>query len=297
MKTKHIIYFLFAFSLFNINAQTPEHKWVNKIPEENKRENLWHKTYYSKIHKTKIGYNIYLPKGYYNKKNKNRKYPVIYFFHGGNPGNESRNGYHNYITPKNEIDALTPMIYVWNNGGKNESHYNFPKLNSYPETSFIEELIPHIDKTYRTIPDRSARGIQGHSMGGRAVARYIFKYPELFSVGVSIAGNHFAEKKNSENHDQFQPGDNSWDLAKNYVKTPENLIKLHVYVGAKDRNFESNVAWSAYLRTLGIHHSFTSIEGLKHREVKQMMEQIGIKTIHYMFYQNFKETIDKFNLK
>ena len=33
---------------------------------------------------------------------------------------------------------------------------------------FINELIPHIDSTYRTIADRSGRGIEGFSQGARS---------------------------------------------------------------------------------------------------------------------------------
>ena len=33
-------------------------------------------------------------------------------------------------------------------------------------TGFIEDLIPHVDETYRTIPEREGRALQGFSMGG-----------------------------------------------------------------------------------------------------------------------------------
>lgn len=282
-----------------LQAQTSEHKWVNEMPQ-NDLNNLIHLTYYSKIHQTAIGYTIALPQGYEQKKNANKRYPVVYFLHGGNPGNETRTGYCNFIKPMNEIDSLAPMIYVWNNGGKNKSHYDFPQFNSYAESSFITELIPYIDSIYRTIPDRMARGLQGYSMGGRAAARYIFKYPDLFSVSVSMAGGHQWEKENSDkngNNGEYQPTDNSWDLAKMYNENPAYPIKLHVFVGSEDMNYEANVGWTNYLKELRIHHSFTVIEGLNHGELSRMLEQLGPKTIHFMFYQNFKDTIEKYNKK
>ena len=190
------------------------------------------------------------------------------------------------------------MIYVWNNGGKHRSHYDFPQFNSYAESSFIKELIPHIDSVYRTIPDRMARGLQGYSMGGRAAARYIFKYSHLFSMSVSMAGGHQWEKENSDNkgnNGEYKPIDNSWDLAKLYKETPVYPIKLHVFVGSEDMNYKANVAWTNYLKELKIQHSFTVIEGLNHGEDKKMIEQLGSMTIHFMFYQNFKEAIEKFN--
>lgn len=143
-----------------------------------------------------------------------------------------------------------------------------------------------------------ARGLQGYSMGGRAAARYVFKYPDLFSVSVSMAGGHQWEKENSDkkgNNREYQPTDNSWDLAKRYNINPVYSIKLYVFVGTEDMNYEANVAWTTYLKELGIHHSFTTIEGLNHGDIHKMMEQLGPKTIHYMFYQNFKDTIEKYN--
>src|SRR4051812_39755127 len=47
-------------------------------------------------------------------------------------------------------------------------------------TGFIKELIPHIDKNYRTIASRKGRAVEGFSQGGRGAARYMFKYPKLY---------------------------------------------------------------------------------------------------------------------
>jgi enterochelin esterase-like enzyme len=294
MKKIALSILFFVIGSIILNAQRTDHKWVNEVPSEKLGE-LIHETYYSKIHQTEIGYSIALPSGYSNEKNANKQYPVIYFLHGGNPGNENRTWYYNFI----KSDSLTPMIYVWNNGGKHKSHYDFPQFKSYAESSFIQELIPYIDSTYRTISDRTARGLQGYSMGGRAAARYIFKFPELFSVSVSMAGGHQWEKENSDkkgNNGEYKPNDNSWDLANIYADNPDNpLIKLFVIVGMDDRNYESNVAWSSHLNNLGIHHSLTSVQGANHGDDSKIMKQIGPKTIHYIFYQNFIDAIYKYN--
>lgn len=288
---------VFAIGSVVIIALNPDHKWINNVSSEYPDE-LLHKTFYSNIHQTEIGYSISLPPGYSDKKNSNRKYPVVYFLHGGNPGNESKTGYYRFVRPTDQIDSLTSMIYVWNNGGKHKSHYDFPQYKSYAESSFINELIPFIDSSYRTIPDRMARGIQGYSMGGRAAARYIFKYPELFSVSVSMAGGHQWEKENSDNkgnNGEYKQNDNSWDLASMYSENPNPSVKLFVFVGTDDRNFESNIAWSSHLNSLGIHHSLTTVQGVSHSQFPKLMEQIGGKTIHSIFTQNFKKTIDKYN--
>ncbi len=50
------------------------------------------------------------------------------------------------------------------------------------EAFIAEDLVAYIDNHYRTIADRSARGLAGHSMGGYGTMRIGMKYPEAFSV-------------------------------------------------------------------------------------------------------------------
>ena len=54
-------------------------------PPEKIPVNITHKTFYSKLYKHKIGYNIYLPHDY---EESGDKYPVLYHLHGWT-GNES----------------------------------------------------------------------------------------------------------------------------------------------------------------------------------------------------------------
>ncbi|MCK5368204.1 MAG: prolyl oligopeptidase family serine peptidase [Cyclobacteriaceae bacterium] len=294
MNTKLLTSLFLVICLSGLNVKSQEHKWINYFPEEN-GDGLLHRTYYSNIHDTMIGYTIALPMNYFKKENSDTKYPVVYCLHGGNPGNESQIlWYQHLVKPIIEDYSAPPMIYVWNNGGKYKSHYDFPQKDSYAESTFIKELIPHIDSTYRTIQNRIARGLMGYSMGGRAAARYIFKFPELFSISVAIAGGHQWEKENSitnGNNGEYQPTDNSWDLAKKYAKNQNPQIKLFVLVGSNDMNYEANISWTEYLRKLGIHHSITIVEGVKHREVDKLFNQLGLETLHYILYQNFKSTI------
>jgi S-formylglutathione hydrolase FrmB len=50
------------------------------------------------------------------------------------------------------------------------------------ETFIAEDLVNYIDSHYRTIPERGARGLAGHSMGGYGTVRIGMKRPEAFSV-------------------------------------------------------------------------------------------------------------------
>lgn len=129
-------------------------------------------------------YLIYLPKDYSVS---NKRYPVIYWLHGGN-GNSRQGGWmcqkmheamHNGDMPQTIVVFVQGLPIGW---------YNNSKDGTMPvEDVIIKDLIPHIDATYRTINDRKARGIDGMSMGGYGSLHLGFKYPELFGVVSSIA--------------------------------------------------------------------------------------------------------------
>jgi hypothetical protein len=46
----------------------------------------------------------------------------------------------------------------------------------------IRELVPHIDATYRTIPNRDSRGILGDAVGGYGAIRFGMQYPNIFGT-------------------------------------------------------------------------------------------------------------------
>jgi len=59
--------------------------------------------------------------------------------------------------------------------------------NKY-ETYVIDELIPDVQRRYRTVETRAGRGIAGLSMGGYGALKFGVKHPELFAFTGSISG-------------------------------------------------------------------------------------------------------------
>ena len=115
-----VVVILFFFNSISLNAQNQGHKWINNFLDEDV-DGLLHRNYYSEIQQTRIGYTIALPKDYFNEKNADTKYPVIYCLHGGAPGNESQIlWYKELVKPIVEKSSTPPMIYVWNNGRRSE---------------------------------------------------------------------------------------------------------------------------------------------------------------------------------
>lgn len=264
--------------------QEPEFSWVNPLPDSaNKR--LRHATFYSLSMEVDVGYNIYLPPGYDDVENQSRRYPVVYYLHGWRLGRESRSIYMaEYFDRWITSGDIPPRIYVFPHGGK-YSHYDYG--DSLGETAFVRELIPHIDRTYRTIAERNGRGLEGFSMGGRGTARDMFKYPELFCSAVPIGGGHQWEKSNSDVYGDgpddisIDPTNNSWDLARDYANRDSGHdVAILVAVGTIDRNYEANLDWMAHLDSLGVSYSKVVVEGAGH-EVAELYEALGSKIMRF----------------
>jgi endo-1,4-beta-xylanase len=267
-------------------------KWVNEFPK-NKNPGLRHATFKSESNGVEVGYCIYLPPGYDVADNKSRRYPVVYWLHGGRPGSETK-----VISLTPHFDEarkkghVPPMIYVFPNGGI-VSHYDYPKLKSFGETAFIKELIPHIDKTYRTVASREGRAIEGFSQGGRGTARYMFKYPDLFCSAAPMGGGHQHEKRISENNGdegmyQFEAKNNTWDLARKYAAESKRTVRILVVVGDKDMNYQANLDWMDHLKSLKIPFEKRIIEGVPHN-TGMVYQKAGLEIMKF-HADNFKKS-------
>jgi S-formylglutathione hydrolase FrmB len=73
--------------------------------------------------------------------------------------------------------------------GPTSYYFDSPLLDSVQyETYITAELIPEIDKKYRTLNQKEARAITGLSMGGHGAITLSAKHPELFAVAGSMSG-------------------------------------------------------------------------------------------------------------
>ena len=52
---------------------------------------------------------------------------------------------------------------------------------------FVQELVPHVDKSFRTVADREHRALTGYSMGGFGAMVLAEKHPELFSCSAPLS--------------------------------------------------------------------------------------------------------------
>jgi S-formylglutathione hydrolase FrmB len=129
---------------------------------------------------------IYLPPSY--ERERGRRYPVVYLLHGytgtdlGYFGPGGRR-LHAIADRLFDSRAVPEMILVMPNcmnvfGG---CMYASSVTTGDWETYIAEDLVSYMDRNYRTIPTRDARGLAGHSMGGFGTIRIAMKRPDVFS--------------------------------------------------------------------------------------------------------------------
>ena len=263
-------------------------RWVNPLKQQ--YPGVSHHTFKSGSMKVDVGYCIYLPPSYKSSK---QRFPVVYYLHGGRPGSELKSVRLAPIIHKHmQSGKVSESIYVFVNGGP-VSHYNMPKRkDSMGEDVFIKELIPHVDATYRTIADRSGRGLEGFSQGGRGTTRIMFKHPHLFCSAAPGGAGHATEKRISEENGKengsliFEPGYNTYDLARKYAKNPQPPLRILIHAGTKGFNYENNLAFMEFLKTLKIPFDKLIVQDVPHSGMV-IYQQQGLELIKF-HADNFK---------
>ncbi|HZY25157.1 MAG TPA: alpha/beta hydrolase-fold protein [Bacteroidales bacterium] len=134
---------------------------------------------------------VYTPPSYY--KDKSERYPVLYLQHGWGEDETawSNQGHANLIMDNLIAEGkIKPFIIVMTYGMTNE--VKFGKLKEFDITPFqtvlVDELIPYIDASFRTLADQTHRAMAGLSMGGMETHTITLNKPEVFSYWALLSG-------------------------------------------------------------------------------------------------------------
>ncbi len=138
----------------------------------------------SKLMGREMPFRVIVPMGYSDAANSAKRYPVIFLLHGLTGSHRNWTD----LAKLTEYAKVSGAIIVtpegengwYTDGATNEKD----KYESY----IIKEVIPEIDKRFRTIADRKNRVIAGLSMGGYGAVKFGLKYPEMFSLVGSFSG-------------------------------------------------------------------------------------------------------------
>ena len=169
---------------------------------------------------------VFLPPSY--AKDKRRKYPVVYALHGYSIGAEQWT--HEIHVPQTIEGAFSQgakeMIVVLPDSKTvhNGSMYSSSVTTGDFETFISHDLVVYIDAHYRTIPNRTSRGLVGHSMGGYGATRIGMKHSDVFGSLYIMSPCCLSAREAGPT-----------DLAKSLeaVKTPEESAKLSFFARAQ----------------------------------------------------------------
>ena len=132
-------------------------------------------------------FRIYLPPCYDEKKD--QRYPVLYLLHGQTYTDDQwiRLGVVSVTDQLILSGASIPFIIVF----PDDRYWNSPAGPGFGRR-LVDELIPYIDNTYRTFPDRNHRAIGGMSRGAGWALRLGLTHWDLFeTIGLhSLAASH-----------------------------------------------------------------------------------------------------------
>jgi endo-1,4-beta-xylanase len=263
---------LVLLSTSDIFAQpaAPPANWLE--PDKSEPAGTHYRTFSSALAGSDVSYLIYLPPTYESQPA--ARFPVVYWLHGlgGNPLRGA--AFVQQLDAAIRAERAPAMIAVLVNGMR-DSFYCDSKDGQWPiESVIIKELIPHIDKTYRTFARREMRGVEGYSMGGYGAAHLGFKYPDVFGIVGIMAGALFDFDAPGGRSNVFEK---MFGSDKDYAKAnnPSKLVRqnadairgrttIRIAVGDQDQLQPRNQALHELLDQLKIPHEYTIVAGVGH---------------------------------
>jgi len=144
--------------------------------------------YWSDINGLERHINVYVPAEY--EQNPEKKYPVLYLVHGWG---EDENGWSNQGHMAHIMDGLiasgkaVPMIVVMPSGDI-KTNPDVRQASGDVTEIFAKNLVPYIDKTFRTFTDKEHRAMAGLSRGGFQTCMTVFNNMEMFAWMGTFSG-------------------------------------------------------------------------------------------------------------
>ena len=184
--------------------------------------------YWSEINGLERHINVYVPAEYENQTSK--KYPVLYLVHGWG---EDENGWSIQGHMANIMDGLieagkaVPMIVVMPSGDI-KTNSDVREASGNITDIYIKDLIPFIEKTFRTYTDKQNRAMAGLSRGGFQTCLTVFNNMDKFGWMGTFSG--FFIRPDSKVEDAFN------GIFKDADAFNKQMNLLFISTGTEERN-------------------------------------------------------------
>jgi len=240
-----------AFAQGRQLSSPEEWEWVDSKTVEG----CVHGSLKSSSMKREIGYNVYLPPAYMTEPKE--RFPVVYYLHGAGGTEASAISFTWAVRQAIKDKAIEDVIYVFPNGGRYSGYRDWDDGSVMAETWIIKELIPHIDKTYRTIESRGGRALCGWSMGGGGSLRFVTKYPDMFCAAATMAASLGRRNKPDS------PNIAAAHLEEN-IEAIRGKTGFWLVVGEADSLQKGNKEFVKKLVELNVDHTFQTVPEVGH---------------------------------
>ena len=202
-----------------------------------------------------------------NYKKSKKKFPVVYLLHGYS-GN-----YATWVKSFKEVSQQVDrygFIAIGVDGNYSSWYFNSPIDPTFKyETYIIDELVPFIDKKYKTIASREGRAISGLSMGGHGSLYLSLKHQDVFGAAGSMSGGvdirPFSEKWNIKKRlGAINDFPDNWEknTVVNLIELNQNNnLKLIIDCGVDDFFIDVNRELHQKMLALKIDHDYIERPG------------------------------------
>jgi enterochelin esterase-like enzyme len=266
-------------------APRPPASWLD--PDKSEPAGTHYKTFSSRLAGGEVSYLISLPGTYETEQA--QRYPVVYWLHGLGGNQRAGAKFVDQLNAAVRAGKAPAMIVVLVNGMR-DAFYNDSPDGKWPiESVIVKELIPHIDKTYRTVPRRESRAVEGYSMGGYGAAHLGFKYPDLFGIVGVMAGALIEpraevqpavfEKMFGSDKAYVQAND-PFALVRKNADAVRGRTAIRVSVGDQDGLQVRDKAFHDLLNELKIDHEWELVPGVAHNG-SLFYEKLGERAFAY----------------
>lgn len=269
--------FLFTLLWSSVALAQQKHVWVLAEAESSQVKRV---VFDSKVAGEQVSCYVFTPTTY--NADKDHRFPVLYWLHGS--GGSSSGAVAQVAQRYGEAmraGKIPPMILVFPNGLPMGMWCDWKDGSVKLETMFIEELMPHIDRNYRTVAKREGRVIEGFSMGGYGAARLGFKHPHLFAA-VSLLGAgplqadfNEAPRAGPRGRDQvlgtvyggdmaYYRAQSPWQIAEQNADKIRAKLLIRQIIGDRDETLRFNREFKQHFDALKIPVTFRQLPRIPH---------------------------------
>lgn len=237
-----------------------------------------------------LPYDVVLPPDYASSVG--TRYPVLYLLHGLSDHHGA------WTTRTNLVDhASRYRLIIVTPEGNNGWYTDSATIPSARYGSYLlDELVPDVQKRYRTIEEGYARGIAGLSMGGYGALKLALSHPDEFAFAASLSGALNAARYEAKDDlgwplvsetilAAFGPTGSATRAANDLFAIVRGLPEgphgprpyLYVACGTDDALLAENLAFARLLAEKKIAHEYRHLPGVHNWELWEQQIQEVLK--------------------